>query len=69
MIQVECCGFSESMKKYFETFSAVELNSTFYRYPQDKAVEGWRQKARSIESYKNVEHLLEEIKSSKKVTD
>jgi uncharacterized protein YecE (DUF72 family) len=85
MIQVGCCGFSASMRKYFEKFSTSELNSTFYRYPQDKTVEGWRQKApksfeftvkahqdishRSLESYKNVEHLLEEIKSSKKITD
>lgn len=33
------------MKKYFENFSLVELNSTFYRYPQDKTAEGWRRKA------------------------
>ena len=33
------------MKKYFETFSLVELNSTFYQYPQERTVAGWREKA------------------------
>jgi len=45
MIKVGCCGFPASMKKYFETFSLVELNSTFYQYPQERTVEGWREKA------------------------
>ena len=33
------------MKKYFENFSLVELNSTFYQYPRRETVEGWREKA------------------------
>jgi uncharacterized protein YecE (DUF72 family) len=33
------------MEKYFETFSLVELNSTFYQYPQERTVEGWRENA------------------------
>jgi uncharacterized protein YecE (DUF72 family) len=33
------------MKKYFESLSLVELNSTFYNYPQERTVEGWREKA------------------------
>ena len=45
MIRVGCCGFSTSMKKYFENFGLVELNSTFYRYPRERTVEGWRDKA------------------------
>jgi uncharacterized protein YecE (DUF72 family) len=45
MIKVGCCGFPTSIKKYFETFSLVELNSTFYQYPQERTVEGWREKA------------------------
>jgi uncharacterized protein YecE (DUF72 family) len=45
MIKVGCCGFPTSMKKYFESFSLVELNSTFYEYPRIKTVEGWREKA------------------------
>lgn len=45
MIKVGCCGFPTSMKKYFENFSMVELNSTFYKYPRERTVEGWREKA------------------------
>jgi uncharacterized protein YecE (DUF72 family) len=45
MIKVGCCGFPTSMKKYFESFSLVELNSTFYQYPRMETVEGWRKKA------------------------
>ncbi len=45
MIMVGCCGFPTSMKKYFENFSLVELNSTFYQYPRIETVEGWRVKA------------------------
>jgi len=45
MIGVGCCGFPTSMKKYFETFSLVELNNTFYTYPREKTAEDWREKA------------------------
>jgi uncharacterized protein YecE (DUF72 family) len=45
MIKVGCCGFPTSMKNYFETFSLVELNTTFYQYPRINTVEGWRVKA------------------------
>ena len=45
MIKVGCCGFPTSMKKYFENFSLVELNNTFYQYPKERTVEGWRLKA------------------------
>jgi uncharacterized protein YecE (DUF72 family) len=45
MIKVGCCGFPTSMKKYFETFSLVELNTTFYQYPRVETVSGWREKA------------------------
>jgi uncharacterized protein YecE (DUF72 family) len=33
------------MKKYFENFSLVELNTTFYQYPRIETVRGWREKA------------------------
>jgi len=33
------------MKKYPESFSLVELNSTFYQYPKMSTVAGWREKA------------------------
>jgi len=45
MVKVGCCGFPTSMKKYFEKFSLVELNSTFYQHPRMETVEGWREKA------------------------
>ena len=45
MIKVGCCGFPTSMKRYFESYKLVELNSTFYEYPRLETVEGWREKA------------------------
>jgi uncharacterized protein YecE (DUF72 family) len=33
------------MKRYFENYSLVELNTTFYQYPRLETVEGWREKA------------------------
>ncbi|MEM3626535.1 MAG: DUF72 domain-containing protein [Candidatus Bathyarchaeia archaeon] len=45
MIKVGCCGFPTSMEKYLENFSLVELNSTFYQYPREKTVKGWRERA------------------------
>jgi uncharacterized protein YecE (DUF72 family) len=45
MIKVGCCGFPTSMKQYFQNFNIVELNRTFYTYPETKTVEGWRKKA------------------------
>jgi len=45
LIKVGCCGFPTSMKRYFENYKLVELNSTFYEYPKPETVEGWREKA------------------------
>lgn len=45
MIKVGCCGFPISQTKYYETFSLVELNSTFYKYPTPSTAEKWRTKA------------------------
>lgn len=61
MIGVGCCGFPASMKKYFENFSLVELNSTFYRYPREKTVEGWREKASenfefTVKAHQDISH-------------
>jgi len=33
------------MKRYYDSFSLVELNTTFYNYPRISTVEGWRVKA------------------------
>lgn len=45
MIKVGCCGFPISQTKYYEIFSLVELNSTFYKYPTPLTAEKWRAKA------------------------
>jgi len=45
MLKVGCCGYPTSVKKYYESFSLVELNRTFYEYPRTSTVEGWREKA------------------------
>ncbi len=44
-IRVGCCGFPGGMKKYFQKFSLVEIQSTFYRLPQLKTVQKWREQA------------------------
>lgn len=61
MVRVGCCGFPTSMKKYFEKFSLVELNSTFYQYPRMETVESWRQKAPesfefAVKAYQDISH-------------
>jgi len=45
MIKVGCCGYPTAMKRYYESFSLVELNNTFYQYPKMTTVAGWREKA------------------------
>jgi len=45
VIKVGCCGYPVSQTKYYETFKLVELNSTFYKYPNPKTAERWRNKA------------------------
>jgi len=61
MIKVGCCGFPTSMKKYFENFNLVELNSTFYQYPRTETVQGWREKAPknfefTVKTHQDVSH-------------
>ncbi|MGQ9624045.1 MAG: DUF72 domain-containing protein [Candidatus Bathycorpusculaceae bacterium] len=69
MIKVGCCGFPTSMKKYFENFSLVELNTTFYQYPKVETVSGWREKASkefefTVKAHQDISH-----KSKMKVED
>jgi len=45
MIKVGCCGYPVSAKKYYEAFSLVELNRTFYEYPRLQTVRKWRKEA------------------------
>jgi len=61
MIMVGCCGYPLSMKKYYETFSLVELNNTFYQYPKANTVERWRNTAPSdfeftVKAHQDISH-------------
>ena len=57
------------MKKYFENFSLVELNTTFYQYPRISTVEGWRAKAPenfefTVKAHQDISHKFK-LKSEK----
>lgn len=45
MIKVGCCGYPISQTKYYEAFTLIELNSTFYKYPTLSTVKKWRTRA------------------------
>lgn len=45
MIKVGCCGYPISMKKYFNEFNLVEIQSTFYKLPQVSTAKRWREEA------------------------
>ncbi len=45
MIKVGCCGFPGGIKKYFEKFRLVEVQSTFYKLPRVETAEKWRKNA------------------------
>ena len=69
MIKIGCCGYPVSMKKYFENFSLVELNTTFYQYPRISTVEGWRAKAPenfefTVKAHQDISHKFR-LKSEK----
>ncbi|MEM2250655.1 MAG: DUF72 domain-containing protein [Candidatus Hadarchaeales archaeon] len=38
-IHIGCCGWAAGRKKYFQTFSTVELQSTFYKLPKPEMAE------------------------------
>lgn len=44
-IKVGCCGFSRAQAKYYERYSLLEVQKTFYKPPQLKTVERWREQA------------------------
>jgi len=44
-VLVGCCGFAGSMEKYFQTFPVVEVQQTFYKIPQMKTLDKWREQA------------------------
>jgi len=45
VVKVGCCGYPISMKKYFNEFKVVEIQSTFYKLPKESTVEKWRKEA------------------------
>ncbi len=47
MIKVGTCGWSArgGRKKYFEYFSVIELQDTFYRLPRESTARRWREQA------------------------
>ncbi|MBC7327342.1 DUF72 domain-containing protein [bacterium] len=45
MIKVGCCGWAKSQKEYFQHFSIIELQQTFYKLPELKTAKNWREKA------------------------
>jgi uncharacterized protein YecE (DUF72 family) len=44
-IQVGCCGFGISRDRYYQSFSCVEVQQTFYQPPAIKTLESWRRNA------------------------
>src|SRR5207247_1061042 len=42
---VGCCGFALAQEKYFRTFPAVEINSSFYNLPKLETAARWREAA------------------------
>lgn len=60
-VYVGCCGFPSGMKKYFQEFSLVELQSTFYKLPQLKTVQKWHAEAPknfifTVKAFQGVSH-------------
>jgi uncharacterized protein YecE (DUF72 family) len=45
MIKVGCCGFPGGMRRYFQEFSLVEVQKTFYSPPMVKTAQRWRSQA------------------------
>ncbi|MHC4573974.1 MAG: DUF72 domain-containing protein [Planctomycetota bacterium] len=43
--KVGCCGFPVARPKYFEKFSLVEIQQTFYQPPQPDTAKRWRDQA------------------------
>jgi uncharacterized protein YecE (DUF72 family) len=44
-VKVGCCGFGMSQRSYFESFSCVEVQQTFYQPPLLRTLEKWRSAA------------------------
>lgn len=62
-MKVGCCGFRVGMARYFQALKVVELNSTFYRYPDPRLVEKWREAAPdtfefTVKAHQDITHRL-----------
>ncbi|MEM7825543.1 MAG: DUF72 domain-containing protein [Candidatus Aenigmatarchaeota archaeon] len=60
---VGCCGWALPMQKYFQKFSVIELQSTFYKIPKIKTVEKWKEKAPkdfifTVKCYQGITHPI-----------
>jgi uncharacterized protein YecE (DUF72 family) len=44
-IRIGCCGWTESQAKYFQHFSAIEVQRTFYQPPRLQTLVKWRASA------------------------
>lgn len=44
-IKTGCCGFPAAKTKYFDAFSVVELQQTFYQPPEDRLIGKWRRES------------------------
>lgn len=42
MMKIGCCGFGMGRAKYLRTYSAVEVQQTFYQPPQLSTLKKWR---------------------------
>lgn len=61
LIKIGCCGFPISKAKYYQNFSLVEVNSTFYNYPKLNVLSKWRDDAPSkfeftVKAHQDVSH-------------
>jgi uncharacterized protein YecE (DUF72 family) len=45
MIKVGLCGFTTSMREYYETFRVVEIQHTFYEPPPPRTLLEWREQS------------------------
>lgn len=44
-IRIGCCGFPKSQAEYYQRFSLVEVQQTFYQPPKVATVQRWREQA------------------------
>jgi len=44
-VRIGCCGFSVAHERYYQAFSLVELQSTFYKPPREFTLQRWRKEA------------------------